>query len=98
MGDAAGYAARLATRHSADATTARIAETLQAYLLTAHHAAHVALRGADVREHAHEPRGSETDSGARLEARFELLKRLHDRGLIERDEFKAKKAELLDGI
>jgi len=98
VGDAAGYAARLATRHSADATTARIAETLQAYLLTAHHAAHVALRGAKVREHVHELRGPETDSGARLVARFELLKRLHDRGLIERDEFKAKKAALLDEI
>lgn len=90
VSDAAGYAARLATRHSADATTARIAETLQAYLLAAYHAAHVAPR-ADV--HTREPWPNMD-----LEARFELVKRLHDRGLIDHDEFKAKKGALLDQI
>ena len=117
--DAAGYAARLAARHSATDATDRISEMLQSYLLAKHyvaaqaHAAHAAeaaeaaeaeLAGQEfpaLTAAAVVPRGAHDAEAARrgaLEERFELAKRLFDRGLIDGGEWKAKKAALLEEL
>ena len=125
--DAAGYAARLAARHSATDATDRISEMLQSYLLAKHyvaaqahaaHAAHAAdaaeaaeaaeaeLAGQEfpaltaaavVPRGAHDAEGEAARRGA-LEERFELAKRLFDRGLIDGSEWRAKKAALLEEL
>ena len=116
--DAAGYAARLAARHSATDATDRISEMLQSYLLAKHyvaaqaHAAEAAeaaeaeLAGQEfpaltaaavVPRGAHDAEGEAARRGA-LEERFELAKRLFDRGLIDGSEWRAKKAALLEEL
>ena len=118
--DAAGYAARLAARHSATDATDRISEMLQSYLLAAHYAAAQAQTqaagaqavGAQAQAQAAELVLQESSAAAvaqhgaqdvaprsgALEERFQLAKRLFDKGLIDESEWRAKKAALLEEL
>ena len=104
----------MAARHSATDATDRISEMLQSYLLAKHHVAAQAqaaeAAGAAEAELAGQespaaaaavPRGAHDAEAARrgtLEERFELAKRLFDRGLIDGGEWRAKKAALLEEL